>query len=103
LDWAKYYIEQLKMGKTVSFRPRGNSMRGKIGSGQLCTLEQANPSEIKSGDIVLCRVNGHSYLHLVKAIRGSGVDQQFLIGNNKGGINGWTGADHVFGYLVRVE
>jgi hypothetical protein len=78
-------------------------MRGKIGSGQLCTLVPANPLDIKNGDVVLCRVNGSSYLHLVKAIRGKGVDLQFLIGNNKGGINGWTGADHVFGILSKVE
>lgn len=103
MDWAHHYIEQLKMGETVSFRPRGESMRGKIRSGQLCTICPVSPIDIKAGDVVLCRVNGNSYLHLVKSIRGNGVDRQFMIGNNKGGTNGWTGANHVYGILSKVE
>jgi len=47
----------------------------------------------------LCKVNGNEYLHFVKAIQG----QRFQIGNNRGGINGWIGANGVFGRLVKVE
>ena len=103
MGWAFHYIEQLKQGETVSFRPRGESMRGKISSGQLCTIEPANPVEIKTGDVVLCRVKGNDYLHLVKGIRGQGVKRKFLIGNNKGKTNGWTSANHVFGKLIEIE
>jgi hypothetical protein len=38
-------------------------------------------------------------LHLVKAIQ----DGRFQIGNNKGRINGWIGANGIFGICVRVE
>ena len=81
MGWATPYIESLQQGETVSFRPRGNSMKGKIASGQLCTVRSAQ------------------YLHLVKAVRGS----QYQIGNNIGGINGWISRNAVFGKLVSVE
>ena len=103
MGWAYHYIERLKLGETVSFRPRGESMRGRVNPGQLCTLEPADPTSIKNGDVVLCRVSGNEYLHIVKAIRGKGIDRTFLIGNNKGGTNGWTSAHQVFGKLVKIE
>ena len=30
MGWATYYIEKLKIGEIVQFRPRGNSMIGKV-------------------------------------------------------------------------
>lgn len=99
MGWAIQYIAKLKDGETVSFRPRGNSMKGKIESGQLCTVEPVAPEKITVGDIVLCKVNGREYLHLVKAIQG----QRFQIGNNRGRINGWITANSIFGKCVSIE
>ena len=99
MGWAARHIEKLRAGGTVSFRPRGNSMSGKIESGQLCTVEPVDPATLRVGDIVLCKVNGREYLHLVKAIQG----QRFQIGNNRGRINGWVSANAVFGKCVSVE
>jgi len=99
LSWATHYIQQLKEGRTVSFRPRGNSMRGKIESGQLCTVEPVTADSLQVGDIVLCKVNGRQYLHLVKAIDGA----RFLIGNNRGRTNGWIGPSGIYGRCIRVE
>jgi hypothetical protein len=45
-------------------------MAGKVESGQLCTIEPVQPASLRVGDIVLCKVNGREYLHLVKAIQG---------------------------------
>ena len=69
MGWAALYIEKLRDGESVSFRPRGNSMAGKIESGHLCTVEPVEPAALRVGDIVLCKVNGRAYLHLVKAIQ----------------------------------
>lgn len=74
-------------------------MRGKIESGQLCTLEPIDPGSIVIGDIVLCKVDGREYLHLVRAIQGV----RFQIGNNRGGINGWISANSIFGKCVNIE
>lgn len=100
MGWATAYIAKLKEGETVLFRPRGHSMKGKIDSVQLCTVEPISDLEsLSKGDIVLCKVNGNQYLHLIKAIQG----QRYQIGNNRGGINGWIGTNAIYGKLVKVE
>ena len=99
MGWASAYIATLQEGDTVQFRPRGNSMQGKIESGQLCTVEPVDPATLKVGDIVLCKVNGKQYLHLVKAIQG----KRFQIGNNRGLVNGWIGANGIYGKCIRIE
>src|ERR1700761_5117729 len=100
MGWATSYIARLSLGETVSFRARGGSMRGKIESGQLCTIEPvADISQLAAGDIVLCKVHGNEYLHLIKAIQG----QRFQIGNNRGFINGWVGANSIYGRCTKVE
>jgi hypothetical protein len=99
MGWATQYIARLHEGETVQFRPRGNSMSGKIDSGQLCTVEPVDPTTLCVGDIVLCKVKGTEYLHLIKAIQG----QRFQIGNNRGRINGWITAHSIYGRCISVE
>ena len=100
MSWAKFAIERLKKGETVQIRPRGHSMKGKIESGQLCTVEPVTEFEsLQKGDIVLCKVNGAEYLHLIKAVNGA----RFQIGNNRGRINGWIGANSIFGKCIKIE
>ncbi len=99
MGWATGHILHLRTGRTVSFRPRGNSMSPQIESGQQCTVEPVNPADLRAGDIVLCKVRGTEYLHFVKAIQ----DGRFQIGNNRGHINGWIGPNSIFGRLVKVE
>lgn len=100
MGWAASYIVKLSNGETVSIRPRGHSMKGKIESGQLCTIEPISEvTMLKKGDIVLCKVNGNEYLHLIKAIQGL----RFQIGNNRGRINGWISLNSIFGKCVKVE
>jgi len=99
VGWADGHIARLARGETVSFRPRGNSMTGKIDSGDRCTVAPLGDHPLAVGDIVLCRVKGAQYLHLVKAIRAD----RYQIGNNRGGINGWIGRAQIFGRLLRVE
>jgi hypothetical protein len=100
MGWASGYIERLKRGETVTFRPRGGSMTGRIESSQLCTVEPVpDHAMLQVDDIVLCKVHGAEYLHLIKAIQG----QRFQIGNNKGYINGWIGPNSIFGRCVKIE
>jgi len=58
VGWASPHIGKLRAGETVSFRPRGHSMKGRIESGQLCTVAPVDTSTLKVGNIVLCRVGG---------------------------------------------
>lgn len=74
-------------------------MQPRIKSGQLCTVEPADPASLAVGDIVLCVVRGTQYLHFIKAIESG----QYQIGNNRGGINGWISANSIFGRVALVE
>ncbi len=98
MGWASRHIERLAGGETVTFRPRGNSMSGRIESGDQCTVEPASAATVVVGDIVLCKVKCAEYLHFVKAVA---PDGRVLIGNNRGGTNGWTRS--VYGRLVTVD
>jgi hypothetical protein len=100
MGWAAYHIARLMKGETVSFRPHGNSMSGRIESGQLCTIASILTSfDLKVGDIVLCKVKGKEYLHLIKAIN----NKRYQIGNNKGHINGWISINSIYGKLIKIE
>lgn len=77
-------IKQLQEGKEAVIKPRGNSMRGKIESGDIVHLAPCNPDDLSPNDIVLVKVKGHIYLHLIKAIKQEKNKLKFQIGNNRG-------------------
>lgn len=100
MGWATQHIERLQTGEQAVFRPHGNSMTGRIESGQLCTVAPLTKhTELQIGDVVLCKVGGKQYLHLIKDVNGN----KYLIGNNHGRINGWTDRRHIYGRLISVE
>jgi hypothetical protein len=99
MSWATEHVAKLKAGETVQFRPVGQSMRPRIESGQLVTVEPLGELDAEVDEAVLCRVNGAVLLHLVKAKR----DGQYRIGNNRGGFNGWCARSAIYGRVVRVE
>lgn len=96
-----FHREQLVKGETVSFRPKGNSMRPKIESGQLVTVSP-EIDDLKEGDIVFCKVRGSFYVHLLTAIKKEGENTLFQISNNKGHVNGWIGKNSVYGKVISV-
>lgn len=100
MGWADNIIHNLKEKNSVRFRPHGNSMKPLISSGDLCEV-LALYSNLNVGDIVLSTVKGRQYVHLIKAVRKNGDKIEYLIGNNRGGINGWTSRIH--GLVFNVE
>jgi hypothetical protein len=97
--WASSYIDLLSRGETVCFRPRGHSMVPRIHSGNLCTVAPIEDhGGLAKGDIVLCKVNGQQYLHLISAISG----ERYQIANNRGHINGWITRKAIFGKLIAI-
>ena len=101
MNWA-FHIETLKKGEEATFRPKGNSMKPKINSGEEIKVSP-NISDIKENDILFCKVKGSYYVHLVKAVKTEGENKLYQIGNNKGGINGWIGINSVYGKVIEVE
>jgi hypothetical protein len=98
MSWADFAISELEKGKSTIIYPRGNSMQGKIESGAKVKLAPLNiPLEVD--DIVLVKVKGNVYLHLIKDIE----DKKVLIGNNKGRLNGWTSKEFVYGKVTEIN
>lgn len=96
----KAQIPKLLAGETIKIRPHGNSMTGRINSGQLVTIEPISENTILSkGDIVLCKVNGKVYLHLISAVE----SKRLQISNNFGKVNGWTVLRNVYGKVSQIE
>lgn len=94
----KVVYDRVASGETVECRPKGNSMSGKIESGQLVTVSPLGDEKPQKGDIVLCKVRGRVFLHLIKAIKHG---SQYKIGNNRGYINGWT--KDVVGKVTKID
>lgn len=98
MGWATAAIERLRQGQTVVVRPRGHSMTGSVNDGDIVTVGPLGEREPRVGDIVLCKVRGREYLHLIKAVQ----DRRYLIGNNRGGVNGWIGRAATFGVATTI-
>ncbi|GAA1378860.1 S24 family peptidase [Catellatospora chokoriensis] len=88
-------------GATVRFRPTGNSMVPLIRSRDLVAVAPVDPAAVQVGDIVLARVAGSVYLHVVSAVDTAGGRVQ--ISNNRGRVNGWTSHARVFGICTEVD
>ncbi|MGW1672967.1 S26 family signal peptidase [Streptomyces sp. NPDC002324] len=88
-------------GASVTFRPSGSSMVPLIRSRQQVTVAPVDPAKVEVGDIVLARVAGTVYLHLVSSV--DPARKRLQISNNRGHVNGWTSHERVFGICVAVD
>src|ERR1051325_11409342 len=95
------FAARVAAGAVVQFRPAGGSMVPLIRSRQLVTVAPVDPSKLKVGDIVLARVAGTTYLHLVSAV--DSANGRLQISNNRGRVNGWTSHGRVYGICTAVE
>ena len=91
-----YKLERLEKGETFVTNEKGNSMCPIIKSNQDHLLAPVKIEDVEVGDIVYCFVKGNFYTHLVKGIGERGC----LIGNNRGGINGWT--KKIYGKVIEI-
>lgn len=108
-------IADLMAGKTIVSKESGNSMLPLIRSKQpvrirpVLTYEEARvvgcleyvlPEEIRQDDIVLAKVGGSVYTHLVSGIRNVHGELEWQISNRRGHVNGWTRT--VYGKIIEV-
>lgn len=100
----KKYIEFLLKGQTIKFRPSGQSMSPKIKSKQLVTVEPIKENQkLNVGNIVLCKVRGRCFLHLISALDVTAEKQIYQISNNHGHVNGWCSRACIYGIVTKVE
>ena len=92
--------EHLQKGETVKVTGIGNSMLPILKSKQPVICEPVTDETVlNKRDIVLCKVKGHYYLHLIHAIKN---DTTYLIGNNHGHMNGWVSKNCIYGRVVEI-
>lgn len=100
MGWVKEALTELNAGRLAKVRPIGGSMRGRIESGQLVTMEPISPTaELNVNDVVFVEWKGNHLLHLVTAIQ----EDRIEIGNNLGKINGWVSREAVRARVVAIE
>ena len=88
----------LREGETCKVTGIGNSMTPILKSRQaVICVPIKDDTKLEKRDIVLCKVKGHYYLHLIWAIKSDGT---YLIGNNHGHPNGTIGRNNIFGKVV---
>jgi hypothetical protein len=94
---------KLKEGEVCKVTGVGNSMTPILKSRQAVICEPVTEETVlEKKNIVLCKVKGHFYLHLIWATRVDGEKQMYLIGNNHGHANGWIPKSQVFGKVVEI-
>ena len=101
MGWADNYIKILLETGEVQFKPSGNSMTGKVESGSQCKVINSPTIVYEVGDIVLCKVSGKQYLHLISAL--DKPRDRVQISNNKGFVNGWIKISAIYGLCVQVN
>jgi len=90
----------LRNGETCKVTGIGNSMAPLLKSRQAVICEPVkDDTKLEKKNIVLCKVKGHHYLHLIHAIKN---DSEYLIGNNRGHMNGWVGRNQIYGKVVEI-
>lgn len=99
--WADKAIADLRRGEAAEVWPRGASMEPLIRRrGARVVLEPVGlETELAKGDVVLCKVSGQIYLHLVGAVDGA----RYRIENRRGYVNGWVGRQAIYGRATRIE
>jgi translation initiation factor IF-1 len=103
MSWSRI-IDRLEAGESVSIRPTGNSMTPRIMPKDKVTISPIKRAgrldhPIEEGMVVLAKVNGRHFLHLVSGRTGDRIQ----ISNNHGHVNGWTHIDKVYGYVSAIE
>ncbi len=101
--WAQTARDELYAGQTVQIRPRGHSMTGRINDGDLVTLAPCSPDNLAAGDIVLARVQGRRFSHLVLHLIHERDGERFLVGSVTGREDGWIGAADIYGKVTEIS
>lgn len=91
-----HVLDRLRNGEEVVLHPSGSSMTPRIEPKQEITLIPID--RIQVGDIVLAKVNGRYFIHLITAIEGDRVQ----ISNNHKHVNGWTHKARIYGRVKDV-
>lgn len=129
MNWAHHAILKLHAGEQATINPRGYSMKGRVESGDTvvvapvpfddcpccdsreldhepewceCCGGDLRIANLSVNDIVLVKVNGKVYLHLISKIEGPAYKRRYMIANNRGHENGWVKPAAIYGVAISV-
>lgn len=96
-------LEALKDGNSYTWTvPEGGnlaSMRKAIKHGQILTMSPVTgPTEVRVGDLVLVKWHQSDIFHVVGEIQ----NDQYLIVNSLGKVNGWVGKQEILGKITNI-
>ena len=92
--------EKLREGNVCRVKGIGNSMTPILKSKQdVICIPVTETTILQKRDIVLAKVKGYWYLHIIHAIKN---DSLYLIGNNQGHMNGWVSRNGIYGKVVEI-
>ncbi len=103
MNWQEEAMAALQKGLPVQIRPRGHSMTGRINDGNLVTLEPCAAEALTAGTIVLVRIQGKRFSHIVLHSILSVEGDRFLIGSHQGRVDGWVDRGDIYGIATKVE
>lgn len=78
-------------------------MQGQVNEGDLVTLEPCRAEDLAGGDVVLARITGRRYSHLVLHLIHAREADKFLIGSKHGRLDGWVESENIFGKVTKVQ
>ncbi len=78
-------------------------MLGRINDSDLVTLAPCESETLAVGDMVLVRIQGRRYVHLVLHQVLQRELGRLLIGNNHGNVNGWVAEQDVYGRVTAID
>lgn len=92
--------KHLQNGEICKVTGFGQSMTPILKSGQPVICEPVTEkTKLKKNDIVLCKVNGHYYLHKISAVKN---EVRYQISNNHGHVNGTITRNNIYGRVVAI-
>ncbi len=103
MDWSSEAVAALQQGRSALVRPRGHSMAGRINNGDLVTLAPCRVEGLTAGAIVLVRIRGKRFSHVVLHGILSVEGERFLFGSHQGRVDGWVDWDDIYGIATKVE
>ena len=103
--FAELSTDLLRLGYSVRFRARGESMHPTIRAGEAITVMPVAPSDLRIADVVLCRTETSVLAHrVVGRLKGVGARAVFLVrGDACSDCDEPVAEDQILGRVVSVE
>ena len=93
-----HVAELLRRGEHVTFKPSGHSMTPIVRHHEQVTLSPLADHLPETGNVVLVKVKGGWFLHLVSRIKTHGGKTSYQISNARGHVNGWVSLQAIAGW-----